>query len=178
MWCCLDSVTELSSCFSISHFLAVNLLWLLILKKEVMQSGLCSELHFFLQNLGHHPLSVKLLRCGLGMRLFTSKTTLPKIWNSRNLFHNFLNLKRENAVCKKKLDQVKSNDPDVEESDNSGDTDLDSIATYSSFSTHSDDSDDQCCIFLKLLSWAWKWECSLQKQPWPKIWSLRNLFHV
>ena len=48
---------------------------------------------------------------------------------------NFLNLKRENILCKKK-DQLKSNDPDGEESDDNGDTD--SITTDSSFSTYSD----------------------------------------
>lgn len=48
---------------------------------------------------------------------------------------NFLNLKREDIVCKKK-DQLKTNDPDQEESDDNGDTD--SITTDSSFSTYSD----------------------------------------
>ena len=48
---------------------------------------------------------------------------------------NFLNLKREDIMCKKK-DQLKSNDPDREESDDNGDTD--SITTDSSFSTYSD----------------------------------------
>lgn len=47
---------------------------------------------------------------------------------------NFLNLQRED-MCKKK-DQLKSNDPDREESDDNGDTD--SITTDSSFSTYSD----------------------------------------
>ena len=46
----------------------------------------------FLQNLGHHSLCMKLLRCGLAIRVFTSKTTLPKIWNLRNLFHNWRRL--------------------------------------------------------------------------------------
>ena len=48
---------------------------------------------------------------------------------------NFLNLKRVDIVCNKK-DQLKSNDPDQEESDDNGDTD--SITTDSSFSTYSD----------------------------------------
>ena len=49
---------------------------------------------------------------------------------------NFLNLKREDIVCKKK-DQLKSNDPDVDGSDaDNGDTD--SLTTDSSFSTQSD----------------------------------------
>ena len=49
---------------------------------------------------------------------------------------NFLNLKREDIVCKKK-DQLKSNDPDLDESDlDNGDTD--SVTTESSFSTQSD----------------------------------------
>ena len=48
---------------------------------------------------------------------------------------NFLNLKREDILCKKK-DQLKSNDPDGEESDDNGDTD--SITTDSSFPTYSD----------------------------------------
>lgn len=48
---------------------------------------------------------------------------------------NFLNLKREDIVCKKK-DQLKTNDPDQEESDDNGDTD--SITADSSFSTYSD----------------------------------------
>ena len=48
---------------------------------------------------------------------------------------NFLNLKREDIMCKKK-DQLKSNNPDQEESDDNGDTD--SITTDSSFSTYSD----------------------------------------
>ena len=47
---------------------------------------------------------------------------------------NFLNLRREDIVCKKK--ELKSNDPDLEESDDNGDTD--SITTDSSFSTYSD----------------------------------------
>ena len=48
---------------------------------------------------------------------------------------NFLNLKREDIVCKKK-DQCNSDDPDWEESDDNGD--IDSITTETSFSTCSD----------------------------------------
>ena len=55
---------------------------------------------------------------------------------------NFLNLKREDIVCKKK-DQCKSNNLELEESDlDNGDTD--SIATsVSSFSTQSDSYENQ-----------------------------------
>ena len=49
-------------------------------------SQLCATFIFPLQTLGHHLLFVKLLRCGLAIRVFTSNTTLPKIWNLRNLF--------------------------------------------------------------------------------------------
>ena len=52
----------------------------------MLWSQLCAAFIFFLQTFGHHSLFVKLLRCGLAVRAFTSKTTLPKIGNLRNFF--------------------------------------------------------------------------------------------
>ena len=77
----------LSFSFSISHFFFCQLALTGILKSDAVISG--QWYIFFLQNLGHHSSCVKLLRCGLAVRVFTLKTTLPKIWNLRNLFHDW-----------------------------------------------------------------------------------------
>ncbi|XP_078378030.1 uncharacterized protein LOC144661207 [Oculina patagonica] len=94
---------------------------------------LAKKLSVKYRSLGKYQLSTKLAKALLSQGFVEVKSTME------DGEVNFLNLKRENVVCKKKLDQVKSNDADVEESDNSGDTD--SVATDSSFSTHSDGFD-------------------------------------
>ena len=82
------------------------------------------------RSLGKYQLSVKIAKALISQGFVEVKNPME------DSEVNFLSLKREHVVCKKKVDQVKSNDPDVEESDNSGDTD--SVTTDSSFSTHSD----------------------------------------
>lgn len=75
--------------FSILHFSLVTFLWqvlILTLESDAVVSAVC-YIYFFLQTLGHHSLFVKLLRFGLAIGVFTSSTTLLKIWNLRNLFH-------------------------------------------------------------------------------------------
>lgn len=73
------SETELRFCFSISHVLAVNLLWQVILKaQKVMQWSQFCTIFFSLKSLGHLSLFVKLLRCGLAIAVFSTKQLYPE----------------------------------------------------------------------------------------------------
>ena len=73
------SETELRFCFTISHVLAVNLLWQVILKvQKVMQWSQFCTIFFSLKSLGHLSLFVKLLRCGLAIAVFSTKQLYPE----------------------------------------------------------------------------------------------------
>ena len=79
--------------------------------------------------LGKYQLSVKIVKARISQGYIEFKSPVE------GAEVIFLNLKREDTVCKKK-DQLNSDDPDQEESDDNGD--IDSITTESSFSSYSD----------------------------------------
>ena len=120
----LDDITIKSAAIVVIAFLGVNSMQDVTVVKHLYP--LAKKLTV---KLGKYQLSVKIAKALISQGYIEVKSPVE------GCEVNFLNLKREDIMCKKK-DQLKSNDPDREESDDNGDTD--SITTDSSFSTYSD----------------------------------------
>ena len=124
----LDDITTKSAAIVVLTFLGVNSMQDVTVVKHLYP--LAKKLTVKYRSLGKYQLSVKIAKALISQGYIEVKS--PAAGGDIN----FLNLKRENIVCKKK-DQLKSNDPDLDESDlDNGDTD--SVTTDSSFSTQSD----------------------------------------
>lgn len=122
----LDDITIKSAAIVVIAFLGVNSMQDVTVVKHLYP--LAKTLTVKHRSLGKYQLSVKIAKALISQGYIEVKSPVE------GGEVNFLNLKRED-MCKKK-DQLKSNDPDREESDDNGDTD--SITTDSSFSTYSD----------------------------------------
>ena len=123
----LDDITIKSAAIVVIAFLGVNSMQDVTVVKHLYP--LAKKLTVKHRSLGKYQLSVKIAKALISQGYIEVKSPVE------GGEVNFLNLKREDVMCKKK-DQLKSNDPDREESDDNGDTD--SITSDSSFSTYSD----------------------------------------
>ena len=123
----LDDITTKSAAVVVLTFLGVNSMQDVTVVKH--RYPLAKKLTVKYRSLGKYQLSVKIAKALISQGYIEVKSPVEGVEV------NFLNLKREDSVCKKK-DQVKSNDPDQEESDDNGDTN--SIITESSLSNYSD----------------------------------------
>ena len=124
----LDEITTKSAAIVVLTFLGVNSMQDVTVVKHLYP--LAKKLTVKYRSLGKYQLSVKIAKALISQGYIEVKRPVE----GGDI--NFLNLKREDIVCKKK-DQLKSNDPDLDESDlDNGDTD--SVTTDSSFSAQSD----------------------------------------
>lgn len=121
----LDDITNKSAAIVVLTFLGVNSMQDVTVAKHLYP--LAKKLTVKYCSLGKYQLSVKIAKALISQGYIEVKSPVE----GGDI--NFLNLKKEDIVCKKK-DQLKSDDP---ESDlDNGDTD--SVTTDSSFSTQSD----------------------------------------
>ena len=124
----LDDITSKSAAIVVLTFLGVNSMQDVTVVKHLYP--LAKKVTVKYRSLGKYQLSVKIATALISQGYIEVKSPV------KGGDVNFLNLKREDIVCKKK-DQLKSNDPDLDGSDaDNGDTD--SVTTDSSFSTQSD----------------------------------------
>ena len=135
----LDDINNKSAVIVVLAFLGVNSMQDVTVVKHFYP--LAKKLTVKYRSLGKYQLSVKIARALVSQGYVQVKSPEDKLTCGKV---NFLNLKREDIVCKKK-DQCKSNNLELEESDlDNGDTD--SIATSdSSFSTQSDSYEIKSC---------------------------------
>lgn len=115
----LDDITIKSAAIVVIAFLGVNsmqdvtLHYITVLKHLYPLAKKLTVKH---HSLGKYQLSVKIAKALISQGYIEVKSPVE------GGEVNFLNFKREDIMCKKK-DQLKSNDPDQEKSDDNGDTD-------------------------------------------------------
>ena len=107
----LDGITTKSAAIVVLTFLGVNSMQDVTVVKHLYP--LAKKLTVKYRSLGKYQLSVKIAKALISQGYIEVKSPVE------GGEVNVLNLKREDVVCKRK-DQLKSNDPDLKESDDNG----------------------------------------------------------